>query len=247
MKTLSSTYKPFKGLFKIPRWRLVRVGEDGQTKRYQPLKRTLAEARKAGMSVGDYIDARFQLPGATQATVERLATLGVLHRKVEAVCEIGPGSGRYLEKVERLCQPKAHDIYETDSAWRQWLTRTYRVRACHADGVTLRETATGSMDLIHAHKVFVYLPCVVVCSYFSEMIRAARPGGHIVFDCFTEACMSDAGLEKWISRRVYYPCMLPRAFVINFFEKRQSVLCASFLAPMLPGESEYFVFQKQEG
>jgi hypothetical protein len=80
---------------------------------YQPLKQTLKMAKKEGLSVGDYLDKKFQLPGVTQSTVDQMASFGILNKDIKRVCEIGPGSGRYLEKVQRLCSPDSYEVYET--------------------------------------------------------------------------------------------------------------------------------------
>jgi len=228
-------------------FQVVRPGEKNHIKSYQPFQQTLASARKAGLSVGDYIDSKFQVPGATQETIDRLAELGVFDKKMQTVCEIGPGSGRYLEKVQRLCAPQSYEIYEPEKEWSDWLARTYAVTAHESDGRRLAHTSNDSVDLVHAHKVFVCLLFVVACGYFGEMIRIARPGGQIVFDLVSENCMPDMTLEKWIASQIDYPCMLPRNFVIDYFARRGCRLCASFFAPMVPGQSEYLVFAKEGG
>jgi hypothetical protein len=225
-------------------FQLVRPGERIHIKSFQPLGLTLKEATKAGLSVGDYIDRKFHVPGATQSTIDQLVVFGILNKSVQSVCEVGPGSGRYLEKVQRLCAPRSYQIYETDREWSDWLARSYQVTAHDADGTSLQHTQTESIDLAHAHKVFVYLPFVVTCQYFNELIRVTRNGGWIVFDIVTENCMPDATIEKWIADKIYYPCMMPRAFVIDFFARRQCSLRESFFAPMMPGRSEYLVFAK---
>ncbi len=225
-------------------FQLLRPGEQDHIRPYQPLRRTQEAARVAGLSVGDYIDSRFQTPGATQVTIDQLEALGVFDQEIDSVCEIGPGSGRYLEKVMRRCSPDSYEIYEPDEEWCDWLVRTYAVTARESDGRCLRDTASDSVDLVHAHKVFVYLPFVVMCQYFGEMIRVARPGGQIVFDIVSENCMPDATLEKWIASGTSYPSMLPKDFVAGFFARKHSVLRASFFAPMMPGQSKYLVFAK---
>jgi hypothetical protein len=225
-------------------FQLVRPGEKPHVKSFQPFRKTLEEATKAGLSVGDYIDRKFHVPGATQSTIDQMVGFGMLGPKTQSVCEIGPGSGRYLEKAQRLCAPCSYEIYETDQEWSDWLSRTYQVKAHDADGTTLRDTPSGSVDIVHAHKVFVYLPFVVACHYFEEMIRVAQSGGWIVFDIVSENCMPDATLEKWIAGRIYYPCIMPREFVIGFFARRKCSLRSSFFAPMMPGQSEYLAFAK---
>lgn len=227
-------------------FQLLRPSELAYVKSFQPCRRTLQEARKAGLSVGDYIDTKFHVPGATQTTIDQMADCDIFSRKISRVCEIGPGSGRYLEKILRLCAPDSYEIYETDSAWSEWLARTYNVVAHDADGITLRDTPSASVDLVHAHKVFVYLPFIVTCGYFDEMIRITKAGGQIVFDIVSENCMPDATMEKWIASKVYYPCIMPREFVVQFFAGRQCSLRSAFFAPMMPGESEYLVFVKEK-
>jgi Methyltransferase domain len=228
-------------------FQLLRPGERDHIKSYQPFKRTLEAARRAGLSVGDYIDSKFQVPGATQATIDRLCEFGVFDKKIQSVCEIGPGSGRYLEKVQRLCAPQSYEIYEPEQEWSDWLERTYAVTAHESDGRCLGNTANNSVDLVHAHKVFVCLLFVVACQYFDEMIRVTRPGGQIVFDIVSESCMPDTMLEKWISSTIIYPCMLPRNFVTEYFTRKGCSLRSSFFAPMMPGQSEYLVIAKEQG
>jgi SAM-dependent methyltransferase len=227
-------------------FQLMRPGEKDHIKSFIPCKETVDEARKAMLSVGDYIDAKYHHPGATQTTIDQLADRGVFGGRINSVCEIGPGSGRYLEKIQRLCAPHSYEIYETDPEWADWLVRTYHVSAHEADGTSLRDTPSGSVDLVHSHKVFVYLPFIVTFQYFSEMIRVARPGGRIIFDIVSEGCMSDATIEQWIASRAFSRCMIPRDFVIGFFARRQCSLRSSFLAPMLPGQSEYLIFAREE-
>jgi hypothetical protein len=225
-------------------FQLRRVGERVHVIPFQPFSRTLRAAKEAGLSVGDYIDQKFHLPGATQGTIDQLVKLDVIRPGIQTVCEIGPGSGRYLEKVRKICRPSSYEIYETDQEWADWLMQSYDVLARSADGTTLRETPDESVDLIHAHKVFVYLPFVVTCGYLKEMVRVTRSGGRMVFDVVSEGCMPDATLEKWITSGIYYPCIMPRDFVISFFQMRKCSLQSSFFAPMLPGQSEYLVFVK---
>ena len=218
--------------------------DDDHIKSFLSLRDTLEQAKLAGQSVGDYIDTRYQVPGATRETIQELAQCGVLNDKVETICEIGPGSGRYLEHVVRLCKPKSYEIYETAREWSNWLVETYHVTGRQPDGISLRHTASRSVDLVHAHKVFVYLDFIVSFQYFEEMVRVTRSGGYIVFDIVSERCMPEADIEKWAARRIYYPHVIPREMVIAFFVKRQCSLHYNFFAPLLLSRSEYFVFLK---
>ena len=88
------------------------------TRNFIPIEVTLAGAKRAGLSVGDYIDTVMNnIPGATQFTIDEMKRLGVFGRPVGTVVEIGPGSGRYLEKTIAACSPGRYEIYETSEPW----------------------------------------------------------------------------------------------------------------------------------
>ncbi|MGD0123946.1 MAG: methyltransferase domain-containing protein [Terriglobia bacterium] len=211
---------------------------------YQPLRETLKEARKAGLSIGDYLDKKYQLPGVTQSTIDQLASYGILNSEIKRVCEIGPGTGRYLERIQRLCSPSSYEVYETDPQWDDYVVRMFHVTSRETDGLSLRQTDNDSVDLVHAHRVFPYLPFIVQCRYFLEMIRITKPGGWIVFDTFTEPCMTEELLQKWIGDQRTDPCMVPRKFMEDLFARRQCSLRWSFFIHFRPGITEYLVFTK---
>lgn len=228
-------------------YELVRYGQRDYAKPFLPFWPTLKKASKAKMSVGEYIDATYQRPGATQANIDKLVELGILTNKVRNICEIGPGSGRYLEKVMRICTPETYEIYETASAWSDWLAKEHRVMAHKPDGKTLGQTKSDSVDLVHAHGVFIYVPFLVSWQYFAEMIRVARPGGHIVFDIFTPACFPDSMIEKYISVGIYDRSMIPAEFAVDYFARRQCSLLHTFFGTMVPGQTQYHIFVKNGG
>ncbi len=65
-----------------------RVHED-----YLPFRATLRDAQQAGLPLGEYIEAKYNVPGATEETIERMADLGAFSSRPQRICEIGPGSG----------------------------------------------------------------------------------------------------------------------------------------------------------
>ncbi len=215
---------------------------------YIPFEETIAGAQEAGLSVGDYIDAKHNKPGATQDTIDQMTKLGVFEGRVERVCEIGPGSGRYLDKVLKICNPSYCEIYETATDWEQWLVQQYELIARPTDGKSLSQTPSESIDLIQAHKVMPGQPSLVMCRYFEEMARIARTGGKIVFDIVTEECLDDATLKNWLAQgRGYqhYPCLMPKQFAIDLLSRRGCDFVGSFFVPMKPGKTECMVFAKQ--
>jgi hypothetical protein len=219
---------------------------------FLPFKETLAAAKAAGLSVGDYLE-RKQAHGARSArdqTMEGLAASGVFDSSFERVCEIGPGSGRYLERTVERCKPKLYEIYETSSEWGDWVVHQYGVQARICDGRTLSETESDSVDLAQAHRVFPGVPFLCTVSYFQEMARVVRAGGWVVFDIMTEACFSPEHLDAWFRANpwqwAWSPHMISREFTISMFADRGLRLEASFFVPLHPAITECMVFRKTQ-
>jgi len=212
---------------------------------YIPLKATLTAARAASLPLGDYIDTRYNVPGSTQQTLDCMAELGVFREPIERVVEIGPGSGRYLHKTLAACHPSAYEIYETAKDWRDWMAQEYGVIAHPANGFSLAQTASNTVDLVQAHKVMPGLPILTVCNYFTEMVRVLRPGGWLVFDVLTERCLSDESLPNWFAARPTWPrTLVPRDYAVRFFVRRGLAFVGSFTITLVPGITEYLVFQR---
>jgi len=214
---------------------------------FLPFRETIEEARRAGLSLCDYIDKTHNKPGATQETIDQMAALGAFEDKIERVCEIGPGSGRYLEKTLEACNPVHYEVYETANSWAEYLVETYKVISRPTDGRSLPHTASESIDLIQAHKVLVCTPFLTTISYLSEMARVLRSGGKAVFDIVTEDCMDDAAVDTWLKARKTsgsYPNLLPKQYVVDYMANRGLSLDGSFHIPMEPGRTECLVFSK---
>jgi hypothetical protein len=214
---------------------------------YIPFDDTINRAKEAGLSVGDYIDATYQEPGATQTTIDQMTAFGVYDPRIERVCEIGPGSGRYLEKTLQVCRPDYYEFYETSNDWAQWLVQNYHVIHQATDGISLAATPDASIDLVQAHRVFSYVPFFTAVSYYFEMMRVVRDGGKIVFDILTEECMDLANLEKWLAAGFYnspYPSFMSKRFTLDIFEERGFTLVGNFNIINKPGVTEYFIFTR---
>lgn len=229
--------------------KLSRSGHDwGDVSTFIPFEQTMAEAEKSGLPLGDYIDARQGIAGATQATINEMKNLGVFEQPRNAILEIGPGSGRYLEKTLRECSPERYEVYETAPEWAAYLTKNYPVVSQPTDGTSLRATPAASIDLVHAHKVFSTVTFATSAGYWCEMDRVIKPGGYIVFDVMTERCLPPAAIETWAGRGIpshsSYPAAMPSEAVTGFFTARGFKLIGSFLSPMPPGQTEVLVFRK---
>jgi SAM-dependent methyltransferase len=217
---------------------------DPAIKPFLSARKTVNRARRAGLSVGDYIDQYSSVPGTTESTVGAMLRLAALTTPVSRVCEIGPGTGRYAERVIAELRPSLYEIYETAKDWLPRLRELANVKVQPADGRTLGHTATGSVDLVHAQRLFVYLPFVITIGYLEEMARVVRPGGAVAFDIVTEDCMNEAATESWVSRNEIIYSMIPRQWTIDLLGRSGLSLRGSALAPLSGGTSELLVFRK---
>jgi len=208
-------------------------------------RRTLHAAKRAGLSLCEYIDQYSAEPGTTAATVEAMLKLADLGDHVERVCEIGPGTGRFAEPVMAALRPDVYEAYETAADWRAHLRGVPGITLRPADGHSLKPTATDSVDFIHAHRVFVYLPLVITLGYFKEMARVTRPGGVAAFDIVTEDCLDAEATDRWVTENAIIYNMLPRQWVIDLFDRHQMSLAGTSFAPLSGAKSEYFVFRKR--
>ena len=152
--------------------------------------------------------------------------LADLHDKCETVCEIGPGSGRFAEEIIAALSPGRYEIYETARDWLPRLSQLPNAVIQECDGHTLSGTADGSVDLVHAQKVFVYLEFYATAGYLEEMARVVRPGGAVAFDIVTEDCLDDATVREWVRKASFYR-PVPRAWAVEFMRRRGLTLRGS--------------------
>ncbi|WP_256962210.1 class I SAM-dependent methyltransferase [Streptomyces sp. NRRL B-24572] len=216
---------------------------------FLPFEATMRAARSAGLSVGDYLDEVMNgTPGATQSTIDELRSLGVFAADPKTVLEIGPGSGRYLEKTLKECSPSRYEIYETATPWADYLVDTFKVVARATSGSSLAPTPDGSVDLVQAHKVFNTVTFLKASRYFFEMARVTRPGGRIVFDVMTETCLDPTTVRAWATKggvgHGSYPAAMPRQTCVDLFATLGCALEASFPAPLGFASTEVLVFGK---
>lgn len=213
---------------------------------FLPARRTLAAAQRAGLSVTDYIDQFSAMPGATAAAVKEMLTLADLSAPVGRVCEIGPGTGRYAEKVIAALHPEVYEAYETARDWLPHLSKIQGLTLHDADGRTLAQTKSDSVDFVHAHKLFVYIPLITTVGYLWEMARVVRPGGAVAFDIVSEDCLDEPTTSTWVSEDVTLYSMIPRQWTIELLDRKGLSLIGSTFVPMSGGRSELLVFRKRE-
>ena len=211
---------------------------------YISAEETISTASKLGLSVCEYVESVWNQKGGTQFIVDSINAYFDL-KKVKNVLEIGAGTGRYLEKILAIVHPDTYESYEVAEDWARWLAKTYHITSHNADGKTLNMTKDNSIDFLHAHGVFVFLPFLVTISYFQEIARVVKSGGYVVFDIYAEDCFDDDILKKWLSSKHSYPCFLSTDYTVGFFGSHGFELRGSFHNPKHgQGKSKYLIFQK---
>ena len=213
---------------------------------YISARRTVGAAMRRELSVCDYVEKLWNHQGETQRVISKLASYGAFNLENPNILEIGTGTGRYLEKVLKKCKPAKYESYEPNYGWSKWLQSTYPIISHKADGVSLRQTYADSVDLLHAHGVFVYLPFLVVYQYFKEIFRVVKNNGFVIFDIISEDCLDQSIVEKWLRSPYRYPCFLSTKYVISLFESHGFVLLGSFRACVDAGYAKYIVFKRDK-
>ncbi|TCM40370.1 methyltransferase family protein [Kribbella sp. VKM Ac-2568] len=208
-------------------------------------RRTIAGANRAGLPLGEYIDRFSAEPGSTGVAVEAMLRLCDFGDHVSRICEIGPGSGRYAEPVIAALRPDAYEIYETAPDWIRYLQSLPNLVTRPADGHTLAATGSETVDLVHSHKLFTYVPFVTTVGYLEEMARVVRPGGIVAFDIVTEDCMDEQATRTWVSESAAIYMVTPRAWTIDLLAERGLTLLGQHFEPLSGGRTELLVFRKQ--
>lgn len=224
----------------------MRLGVIKVTVGYIPAGPTIAAARRDGLSVCEYVERLWRQEGQTQKVIDQMAACRVFGPDNPKILEIGPGTGRYLEKVLRVCRPARYEVYETDRDWAKYVRTTYPVVAHTADGWSLSQTPSDSVDIVHSHGVFTLLPFFVAYRYWTEMWRVVRPSGTVVFDIVSETCLDEATVGKWLATDWTYICFLSRDYVVSLFRAHGFSLMSSFKNRLGEGQSEYLVFVRNK-
>ena len=214
----------------------------------QPIsdEQAIAEAQRRGISAGLYLEELFGKIGRAQKIIDRMKTVGALSEDLSVVCEIGPGSGLYIEKVLGIASPDRYEIYEIARNRAKFLAREHPVISQPTDGCTLTHTPSATVQLVHAHGVFVALQFLTSYSYFKEIVRVTAPEGYAVFDIISEDCLDEDTVDLWLNSNLRYPSFLSKKYVIDFFNQHGFHLVDDFKLPLLvQGDSCYLVFKRE--
>lgn len=212
---------------------------------YISAKETVISAQQDGLSVCDYVEKIWDQVGETQKIIDNMEKLGAFKFNNPTICEIGAGTGRYMDKIIEKCNPERYESYETATDWAEWLSEKYPIISQPTDGFSLSSTKDNSIDLFHAHGVFVYLPFFDSLRYFKEIDRVTTTNSYIVIDCMTEDCLDNKTLNKWLESEYSYPQLLPEKHIFTFFPSNKYKLIEEFFTPYGQGKSKYFVFKRK--
>ena len=150
-----------------------------------------------------------------------MASHGVFEKDSLSALEIGAGTGSYLEKVLSIATPAKYEVYEPAKDWSDYLRSTYPIIAYDTDGTSLKYTKPSSVDFLHAHGVFVYLPFLVSYNYFIEIWRVTKPGAIVIFDIISENCLDEDTVLDWLSSENRYPCFLSKELCNFYFREKK--------------------------
>lgn len=215
---------------------------------YRSDREVIRLARQRGISVGDFIEAEWGHPGRARRTMARVHAAGAVPESGGTVCEIGPGSGRYIQALLEIASPSRYEICEIEAHRARWLTRTYPVVIVPTNGEGLPGTPDASVSLVHAHGVFASLKVISCFAYFEEFARITAPGGHVVLDVIDEECLSDDEVDAWLATPLRYVNVLSKPQLVRYFGARGFSLVDEFREPLMVfGRSLYLVFKKSSG
>jgi hypothetical protein len=215
---------------------------------YRSDREVIQKAAARGISVGDLVEEEWGHEGRSRRTIDRIREAGGIPSSVATVCEIGPGSGRYIQRILEITTPARYEIYEIERRRARWLARTYPVVVLPTDGERLSGSRDGSVQLVHAHGVFASVKVISCFAYFEEFARIVAPGGYVAFDIISEECLSDDEVDGWLKTPLRYVNFLSRPHLVGFFERHGFSLVDAFRFPlMVHGHSLYLVFRKGSG
>lgn len=220
---------------------------------YIDAKTTVKAAREAGVSLCCYLEGKETDPRKRVRRDGIIAAMGEadVFAGSKNICEIGAGTGMYLEKVLEIARPERYEVYETDSGWRAYLKSTYgssedtQFVFHNADGSSLASSSDGQFDLVHAHGVFVYLPVLATFKYINEIARVSDNGAFVVFDCYLDTSFELQSAMNWLKTQWVFPVIIPYKLLVDYCDSCSLKFISSFQSIHGASHVDYLIFQKR--
>ena len=210
---------------------------------------TVSAAREVGLTLEEFIyrhdDANKR--GRIDRIVGRVGALFGPASPV-SVAEIGTGTGMYMERLCKIVKCIAYHVFETDPGWQAYSRSTLCNHAAtfvhSCDGMTLKELGNASVDLVHAHGVFVYTSSLVTLGYLAEAARVLKPGGKLCFDCYLDTNFGELAIEKWMASEHRFPVITVSKILFDHLQQNQLKIVSTFREVHGPDYVDYLVAQK---
>jgi SAM-dependent methyltransferase len=218
---------------------------------YFKAEEIISKAKEAGQSICSYLENN-NIGGVGKRRDEIISTLKAknVFDNVSSVLEIGAGTGMYLEKTVEIAAPQEYFVYETAKDWTDYLSSlTFdktKIFCEKADGKSLVQTKSNSIDLVLSHAVFVYIPALSTVRYIQESARVCKPGGLVVFDCFTNEIFQLDTCELWLHDNYGYtfPVILNEGLILQTATASGLKLQGTFDVKYHASSTRYFIFKK---
>lgn len=200
------------------------------------------DAHRQGLNLAQYYEKHYNSFGIKSDTIiDKIAEIIDISAR-GSICEIGPGSGRFLVKLIEKFKPRKYEFYEIEKKLEKYITENYHYEECsiidrEANGVNLEGTETGSQDLVFESNVFSLIKYSYTYKYFLEMIRVCKEGGYIVFDAHTEEALTEEALDN-DENYVNEWRIIPQVVIENIFRKRKMKLIQKFNNLMIGGNED---------
>ncbi len=219
---------------------------------YINAKNTIEQAKKRKLTICEYLESTKddkRKIGRRDRIINMMESLDIFSN-AKNICEIGTGTGMYLEKIIKKTLVQTYEVYETAIDWKEYLNFEYKTKIKHlilhdADGITLRQTRSATIDLVHAHAVFVYIPFIDIYNYLKECVRICKKEGYIVFDAISDDKLNVEAVQKWSNINCRFAVITPHKFILDFIKKNNLILLNSFNEVYGGTCSKYYILQKK--
>ena len=206
------------------------------------------DAQRKGLSLREWLEKKEGMAGRTDVLIDAIVNTVNVHAGGH-FCEIGPGTGGYLQKLIEKFRPLRYEFYEVNKALTNYILENNKYEYCtvvaqETDGRSLKETRTASQDVVSAYNVWSILGKYSnIYKYFLEMIRVCKTGGYVIFSTYTEDSYTERVLEDDNNVLNEWK-VIPNSMIKNTFESRDMKLIRRFEIPYPNKIESLFIFQK---